>query len=495
MALRHLVLPWDSQRPDDTALPRREWAALFDFARGPHDLIGTMGAMFPLPSNARDARQAGPGFRFGTGDVSTTTGRIVPGISAGLTAVMVAEALATTTANNFIFAESSASVGAYNWGFYETSGGVLRAFVHNGSTGVAHDTGYSWSSTRSVDVFVMTYGDGDNFIRVYRNGAELNSGTAQTGNIQRNTGAHLSVQRWNTTGCSMLLYAAAVAPRCMPAAEVLRKFGTLTSTWDALFEPQQIWVPKTTAGNFAAVGSGGLQFAGSAVSGYSSSHSYAASGGFSLSGGASASQTSDFAFYGSGGLLVAGAAVAEYAGGFTAVGSGGISVAGSAPTSQSSNFAAVGGGGLVLGGQAASAQASDFSSTGSGGILLSGSAPAQQGSGFSASGSGGISLGGDAAEAFTSDFNFTSSGGLTLGGDATEAVTSNFAATSSGSVGFAGAAVASMTTVGGTGATAEEITAAVLAALNAATIPVNVKRVNDVTIIGAGVPGNSFRPA
>lgn len=35
----------------------------------------------------------------------------------------------------------------------------------------------------------------------------------------------------------------------------------------------------------------------------------------------------------------------------------------------------------------------------------------------------------------------------------------------------------------------------VRAELESTAIPVNVKKVNDVTIVGAGVPGNSMRPA
>lgn len=46
-------------------------------------------------------------------------------------------------------------------------------------------------------------------------------------------------------------------------------------------------------------------------------------------------------------------------------------------------------------------------------------------------------------------------------------------------------------TTGGGGATAAEL----VNALNATTIPVNVKRVNDVVLQGTGVPGNSMRPA
>ena len=49
--------------------------------------------------------------------------------------------------------------------------------------------------------------------------------------------------------------------------------------------------------------------------------------------------------------------------------------------------------------------------------------------------------------------------------------------------------------VGGSSATPQEIAAAVLSALNATTIPVEVKKINGVTLQGGGVPGNSMRPA
>lgn len=51
------------------------------------------------------------------------------------------------------------------------------------------------------------------------------------------------------------------------------------------------------------------------------------------------------------------------------------------------------------------------------------------------------------------------------------------------------------TAVGGSGPSAESIAAAVLAALQATTIPVNIKQVNDVTVQGAGTPANPMRPA
>lgn len=52
-----------------------------------------------------------------------------------------------------------------------------------------------------------------------------------------------------------------------------------------------------------------------------------------------------------------------------------------------------------------------------------------------------------------------------------------------------------ISTSGGTGPTAEEITAAVLAALNATTIPVDAKKMNGSTITGNGTSGNLWRGA
>ena len=52
-----------------------------------------------------------------------------------------------------------------------------------------------------------------------------------------------------------------------------------------------------------------------------------------------------------------------------------------------------------------------------------------------------------------------------------------------------------MTAGSGTYPTPAEISTAVLAALNATTIPVNVKQVNGVTLAGRGITGDSMRPA
>ena len=53
----------------------------------------------------------------------------------------------------------------------------------------------------------------------------------------------------------------------------------------------------------------------------------------------------------------------------------------------------------------------------------------------------------------------------------------------------------STTAVGGSGPSAESIAAAVLAALQATTIPVNIEAVNSIPIKGAGTPSNPWNPA
>lgn len=50
-----------------------------------------------------------------------------------------------------------------------------------------------------------------------------------------------------------------------------------------------------------------------------------------------------------------------------------------------------------------------------------------------------------------------------------------------------------ISTSGGSGPSAESIAAAVLAALNATTIPVDVQKMNSTTVLGDGSPDNKWR--
>lgn len=52
-----------------------------------------------------------------------------------------------------------------------------------------------------------------------------------------------------------------------------------------------------------------------------------------------------------------------------------------------------------------------------------------------------------------------------------------------------------ISTSGSTGPTASDIADELIARLNAAPIPVNVSKVNSVTVTGAGAPENPWRPA
>ena len=49
------------------------------------------------------------------------------------------------------------------------------------------------------------------------------------------------------------------------------------------------------------------------------------------------------------------------------------------------------------------------------------------------------------------------------------------------------------TAVGGSGPSVEDITASVIAALNATTIPVDVQKMNGATVLGDGTSGNKWR--
>lgn len=207
-----------------------EWSALMLPDAGAADPTGTVPPL-SLPTSAQGGFITGPhgvGLNFLNTDFASTTGAIVPGISGGLTAVQIVEPTGSASlTGNFMFAESAASGGAYNWGFYSNGGGYPAAFIHNGTTGVAAiATFYTWLAYRRPQVWVMTYGDGDNNIRIYVDGIEYGTG-AQTGNIRRDTSAHLSVQRWTTAGSDHALYGAGVTNRRMTAAEVQARFSTV----------------------------------------------------------------------------------------------------------------------------------------------------------------------------------------------------------------------------------------------------------------------------
>lgn len=226
------------------------------------DWVSAGGMFAPLPAAGVRAAKAGLALEFASGDVSTTTGTIAPGISDRLTVVMICESLSSQLSSNFLLGESAASLGSYNYGFYERSsnGGELVFFLHNGATGVQAGSGGAsslWLTTGVPRVWVATY-DGAT-IYLYCDGVAVGS-AGQTGSVQRNSTAHLSLGRWNTTSANYRFYAGGVTGRVMGAAEVRSKFGHWRTAYGQLCAPieRRIWVPS-------AGGGGAVDLAGSAT--------------------------------------------------------------------------------------------------------------------------------------------------------------------------------------------------------------------------------------
>lgn len=247
-AIEHLLRA-DGFRPLSLR-PRPEWAAVVHAGVGMFDLASGLGDLTPAPSGGFVTGGAGVGARFsGTG---AATSRIVPGISTGITAVMIVEPRSTTVNNNFLFGEAAVSTGAYNYGFYSTGGNYPAFFVHNGTTGVASIfTFFEWKAVARPQVWVATYGDGDNNIRLFVDGVE--TAVAQTGNIQRNTGAHLGFKRWNTAAGDDVLYLGAVSPRRMSPAEVRERMWSVESTYEAVFGTLLVEVPESAGGSGSTI--------------------------------------------------------------------------------------------------------------------------------------------------------------------------------------------------------------------------------------------------
>ena len=146
------------------------------------------------------------------------------------------------TSSDFLFAEQESATGQYNYGFFESaSSGDLFFFVHNGTTGVNSGASAEWRSGRGPQMWVATYGDGDNAIRLYLNGIQVAS-AAQTGSIQRVPTALLRSCFWAGADPKFALIAAGVAARRLSAAEIL---GLGSNPWQ-LLEPQRIWFPVSS---------------------------------------------------------------------------------------------------------------------------------------------------------------------------------------------------------------------------------------------------------
>ena len=237
-----LVRPWTEQ-PDTTAIVRSDVASLYVPGIGLSDLTGghppiNPGTQKVLPYIHGKALFVGAASQ-------VTTGSIVRGITTGVTLVLAVKKTVGITGGDFIWGEHETSNGGYNYGMYESIfNDNLQMYVHNGSSAVSASS--ACATTDPVAVFVGTYGDGDNNVRIYKNGRQQAS-AAHSGPVRRLSTAPLRSCFWNSGGPNCYIYAAAVIPACLPAAAVGERFGSFAKMWNGLFEPRCIYVPFAAA--------------------------------------------------------------------------------------------------------------------------------------------------------------------------------------------------------------------------------------------------------
>lgn len=246
MSVRQILLPWDSQ-PQEASEASSDWQRAYNFAQSGFDVVHG-GNRYSPGTQTIALGAAGRGLRINA-DSQATSGQLVPNISGAITFVIIAEKLGnTTTLSNFLIGETETGGGGYNFGFYESiSTNNISFFVHNGTTGVNSGNGVDWVTGSGPQVWVATYGGGDNNVRLYLNGTQVAS-AAQTGAIRRLATAPLRSAFWNAGVPNFRLYLAAVANRCMPAGEVAEKFGSVGTTYGSIFAPRSIWVPVSAGG-------------------------------------------------------------------------------------------------------------------------------------------------------------------------------------------------------------------------------------------------------
>lgn len=239
-----LVRPWTEQ-PDTTAIVRSDVASLYVPGIGLSDLTGGHPPINPGTQTVLPYRHGKALFVGAASQI--TTGSIVRGITTGVTVVLAVKKTVGITNSDFIWGEQETNGAGYNFGMYErSSNGDMQMYVHNGSSAVSASSAYA--TTDPVAVFVGTYGDGDNNVRIYKNGLQQAS-AAHSGPVRRLSTAPLRSCFWYPTGTSpsCYIYAAAVIPACLPAAAVDERFGSFAKMWNGLFEPRCIYVPFAAA--------------------------------------------------------------------------------------------------------------------------------------------------------------------------------------------------------------------------------------------------------
>ena len=224
----------------------------YDFSNGGMDAADLGVSRWNTGGLSESISRAGRGLRVNAQNTLSSSESLYPYISTGVTIILLAEKHAAITgASNFIFGETTtADAVNFNWGLYESvSTGNLSCFLKNaGGTSVNTPGGTAWVAGAGPQVWAMTYGDGDNFLRLYLNGVQVGA-VAQTGLIQKNASSLVQSASWNTGATSFpnfSLIKADVFARNIGAAQVK---ALSDNPWQ-LFKPvsRSLWIPGTVSG-------------------------------------------------------------------------------------------------------------------------------------------------------------------------------------------------------------------------------------------------------
>lgn len=195
-------IPWARQPPSETQAgnddPLTKGLIYLSSFRGPNRVKGD-GPLWAFPLDVTDTVMPNGAGKKVKATASNSGVALSSQISAGITVLFVAQKHAKILTNSdFIFGNFINSAGAYDWGLYESStSGNLFFFLHNGTTAVSVEDTAGWIDNSPVRTYMLTYGSGDNTVRMYRDGLQIAS-TAQTGNV-RQTATTVKMGGWQAS--------------------------------------------------------------------------------------------------------------------------------------------------------------------------------------------------------------------------------------------------------------------------------------------------------
>jgi hypothetical protein len=173
----------------------------YDFGNLGRDATRNGAAWWSTGSTQPAITTAGRGLKVAASGQLSSNESVSGQISTGITLFLIAEKNAKIlSASDFIFgATTELDAGDFNWGFYESvSTGNLSGFVKNASNVSVNVTGgTNWLPDKGPQFWALTYGGGDNFVRLYLNGFEVGS-AAQTGLIKQ-TALNARIAGWNVS--------------------------------------------------------------------------------------------------------------------------------------------------------------------------------------------------------------------------------------------------------------------------------------------------------